>query len=693
MHLHQQTRLPRQPLGKGGIMDNSNSQTIAYRPDIDGLRAVAVLLVVAFHAFPTRVQGGFMGVDIFFVISGYLICWIILKDLEQESFSFSNFYARRILRIFPALLLVLATALVTGWLTLLPDEYRALGKHIFGGAAFIDNILLWRETGYFDAAAKAKPLLHLWSLGIEEQFYIVFPLLLWLSAKRHFRAAGIILILGLLSFMDNIYLHRIDGTANFYSPLPRIWELLAGAALCAVMRQASTRKAYLKIDTLCARLLYQKAPDNDGRSLSLALATLGVILFGMGLLLSRQDKPWPGWHAVFPVTGTLAFIAAGPLNGISRYLLCNRFAVFVGKISYPFYLWHWPFLSYAFILNAGLDSGTRFLRVGLIGLAFVLAVGTYFFVEKPIRFGVRARTGKVYALVAAMLLLAGAGLSVKLLDGLPERTRFKEIAAALKQLERPLHTDDAAVRYAGITKDTLTYCRYTDAGADTTVAVVGDSHAQSAYHGIAQLGRKVGYNTLLLGWWIPGGEVWSPGLARKEMRPLLEILKKKKDIRKVFICTRGMCYITATHNAGDRDGVFQSPPVGEELFRKSLQKFVAMLHASGKEVFIIAENPELPADIRDYINRNSKVMQGKNSFPDLYKADVIHRQQLYLAILSGIKDATIVGTIEGFCPTDKCTAFSDDGLPLYYDDDHLSFAGSVFQADHILRPYLVARPQ
>lgn len=156
----------------------------AYRPDIDGLRAIAVSLVVMFHAFPSLAQGGFVGVDIFFVISGFLISSIIFKGLEQGSFSYTDFYVRRIKRIFPALILVLTTCLVIGWFTLLQYEYQSLGKHVAGGAGFVSNIILWRESGYFDTNAGFKPLLHLWSLGIEEQFYIAWPLLLVLLWKQ-----------------------------------------------------------------------------------------------------------------------------------------------------------------------------------------------------------------------------------------------------------------------------------------------------------------------------------------------------------------------------------------------------------------------------------------------------------------------------------------------------------------------------
>ncbi len=175
--------------------------SIAYRSDIDGLRALAILPVVLFHAFPQWLPGGFIGVDIFFVISGYLITSILLKDIQQGHYSIKTFYARRVRRIFPALSIVLLFCLALGWVVLTAVEYRALGKHAAGGSGFIANIMLWREAGYFDAAGDTKPLLHLWSLGIEEQFYIVWPLLLYFVFKRSWNVVWIIGAVAILSLV------------------------------------------------------------------------------------------------------------------------------------------------------------------------------------------------------------------------------------------------------------------------------------------------------------------------------------------------------------------------------------------------------------------------------------------------------------------------------------------------------------
>ena len=692
---------PPRPRYGADEVNTNNSSLLVYRPDIDGLRAFAVLCVVVYHAFPTLLEAGFIGVDIFFVISGYLISGIILNALHQGTFTLWNFYSRRIRRIFPALLVVLAAVLVFGWFTLLPDEYSALGKHVFGGASFISNFLLWQEAGYFDAVARSKPLLHLWSLGIEEQFYIVFPLLLWMCAKARLRAATVIIALCIVSFLDNMYCMP-HPTANFYNPLARAWELLAGAALCAAMRQASAQELYLKLDALAGRILCRREEAKDGRSLGLALALSGTVLLILALLLVRHSAPYPGWQALLPVFGTVLLIAAGSSNPVSRHLFANRGAVFIGLVSYPFYLWHWVLISYAYILKGGLDASTGLLRAGLVAASFVLAVLTYFLVEKPIRFGAWARKGKVYALIACMVIAGAAGLCAHVTDGLPARANVRQWAAITKQLARHAFTDEAGLAYAGIEKGRLTYCRYTDVGASETVAVIGDSHAWSAYLGIAKLGWELQYNTVLLGWIVPAGAilakhpgaatgagaVWNPGLA-KNIDIIFDVLKRRKDIKKVFFCTRGRVYIH-DYTGNLAAAVVEEENcrrIGYEVYKESLQSYVDTLRAYGKNVFITSDNPELPANIHNYIASSFNLVL-RDKVPDVYKDDVIKKQGRYPQLLSEITNATIIDAIGPFCPDGKCLVFTEDGLPMYMDSDHLSAAGSEFQADRIFRPYL-----
>ena len=371
-----------------------------YRPDIDGLRAIAVLAVVGFHAFPGRVPGGFVGVDIFFVISGFLISTIIIESLEHGQFSFIEFYARRIRRIFPALLVVLASVLAFGWIALLAGEYRQLGEHVMAGAAFVSNLVLWRESGYFDIDAEAKPLLHLWSLGIEEQYYIVWPLLLWGAAKARLKLLWVAVAIGLLSFVLNIRSVAVDPVTTFYSPLTRLWELLAGSIL-----------AWTTIHHP-ARLHRISGKFRHASSLA------GLLLIASGILLIDRHSAFPGWWAALPVTGAVLLIASGGEAWINRMLLARPIMVWFGLISFPLYLWHWPLLSFGHILEN--TSPSKTYRILAVIAAILLAWGTYRLIELHVR---RSRKNQwlTALLVVLMIAMGAAGYWVYRADGLPAR--------------------------------------------------------------------------------------------------------------------------------------------------------------------------------------------------------------------------------------------------------------------------------
>ena len=300
-----------------------------YRPDIDGLRAVAVIAVVAFHAFPSWVKGGFIGVDVFFVISGYLISAIIFENLDRGTFNFSEFYARRIKRIFPALILVLIACFAFGLFALLADEYKQLGKHIAAGAGFVSNIVLWSEAGYFDSSAETKPLLHLWSLGIEEQFYIVWPLLLWLSWKSKFNLLAMTIIVAIASFVLNIKGIKQDSVATFYSPQTRFWELLCGSLLAwvALYKKDSFANIKNKADSTLASLVNKKMQVADGKTLSNVLSFIGLLLLTYGFWRINKGLNFPGKWALVPVLGTVLIITAGSKAWVNRTILSNRIAV------------------------------------------------------------------------------------------------------------------------------------------------------------------------------------------------------------------------------------------------------------------------------------------------------------------------------------------------------------------------------
>lgn len=309
-----------------------NSSANQYRPDIDGLRAFAVLSVIAYHAAPSAFRGGFIGVDVFFVISGFLISGIILRELDEGRFSLAGFYARRIRRLLPALVIVVSGTLALGWYYLLPHEFASLGKHVLAGASYVSNLALKREAGYFDAAAEQKPLLHLWSLGIEEQFYLVWPLLLLMVRNR---ATLFLVICGLVltSFSACI----IQGTKNqasaFYLPQFRIWELAAGALLATGLGRV--------------QMLSPRA--------ALCVSVVGISMLVSAMLMASGRGTYPGPLTLLPVMGTIAVIGAGSSAAPNRLLLSHPVAVGIGLMSYSLYLWHWPLLSFASVLGVADD--------------------------------------------------------------------------------------------------------------------------------------------------------------------------------------------------------------------------------------------------------------------------------------------------------------------------------------------------
>lgn len=379
-----------------------------YRADIDGLRAIAVLSVVGFHASPYWIKGGFIGVDIFFVISGYLISSIIFSSLNKGTFSFSEFYARRIKRIFPALILVLSASFAFGWFALLPDEYKQLGKHIASGSGFMSNFFFWQEAGYFDNAAETKPLLHLWSLGIEEQFYIIWPLLLYFAWKWRINFLILAISVVVISFSTNISIHLSDRVQDFYSPLTRFWELMMGSILAYFTLQKIDLwgKAAQFIRTTFGITSTLAKPAEI--SLKNAQSLVGALLIGMAVLLVTKDRLFPGWWALLPTVGAYLIISAGQHAWLNRTVLSHRVLVWFGLISYPLYLWHWPLLSFVRILEG--ETVSLAIRIFTILASIFLSWMTYKFIEKPFRFGKFSKV-KSYSLIFLMVIVGFMGFN------------------------------------------------------------------------------------------------------------------------------------------------------------------------------------------------------------------------------------------------------------------------------------------
>jgi hypothetical protein len=477
-----------------------------YRADIDGLRAIAVLSVVGFHAFPSLIAGGFFGVDIFFVISGFLISTIILSNLERGTFSFIEFYIRRIRRIFPALLVVLAASFCVGWFVLLPDEYKQLGKHIAGGAGFISNYLFWAESGYFDNASETKPMLHLWSLGIEEQFYIIWPLLLWVLWKKRFNLLTVIFATTLISFALNIDLVIHHAKAAFYSPPTRFWELSMGSVLAYTKLHSQTFLSGLwhRIVTIGKQVIHVQTPAGSGKLNSNFQSFLGILLLSISVLLLSREHSIPGWWALFPTLGTVLIISAGAQAWPNRIILSNRILVWFGWISFPLYLWHWPLLSFARIVK--LESLSTEIKIAAIFMSVVLAWLTYRLIEKPIRFG-GYRNAKTSILLALMIVTGLVGYNTYSRDGLGFRlNKDQEDYSAYFENSRPEEKYFTQTNRGKYYRDECNFydveksrigqatqvprnkidssCYERSAKYSDAVFIWGDSHAQQLYIGL-----------------------------------------------------------------------------------------------------------------------------------------------------------------------------------------------------------------
>ncbi|MBI5323302.1 acyltransferase family protein [Bradyrhizobium sp.] len=425
-----------------------------YRPDVDGLRAIAVMLVLNFHAFSGVMPGGFVGVDVFFVISGFLITGIIARELEQGQFSLLTFYVRRIRRIFPALLVVLAASLVLGWVFMLPAFYARLGLDVFASAGFLANIALLLQSGYFDLESARKPLLHLWSLGIEEQFYLAWPLILMLAARRKMSIVTVAAVLGIASFVLNVALIGSKPVAAFYLPFTRAFELLLGAVLAC---------SWDRVD--------------QGRRASDIRAWTGAAMIAASAALLDGHSAFPGWWAILPVAGT-ALLVSAPEAWICRAVLASPPLVWIGLISYPLYLWHWPLLVFGATIK--FQPLTLTERELVLLLSTVLAWATYAFIEKPIRFGAPAPR-KLWALCAGMALVGIAGGVVALGRGFDFR-----LPAEIRAVAAPGRSPD--MRYQECLLDLAEKTDYAadcaEPGRRPLLLVWGDSTAGALMHGL-----------------------------------------------------------------------------------------------------------------------------------------------------------------------------------------------------------------
>lgn len=670
-----------------------------YRPDIDGLRAIAVAAVVAFHGFPKLVQGGFIGVDVFFVISGYLISSILFENLDKETFSFYEFYNRRIRRIFPALVLTLTASGVYGWFALLPDEYKQLGKYIASSASFATNFALWNDSGYFDNYAETKPLLHLWSLAVEEQFYVVWPLMVWAVWKLGLSRLFLVGVIVVSSFTLSMIEVNQDVIADFYSPITRFWELLIGALL-----------AYFISNEKEASYIWLNKTSVHVRSIT---SLIGLSLLVYGFLKINHADNFPGALALVPVLGASLIVFSGQDALPNRAVLSNKILVWLGLISYPLYLYHWPVLSFSRIINGETPSvSTRIL--GILA-SVLLAWFTYKFIEKPIR-SCKCKKKCFATLLFLMVLLGIAGYAAYQgkspafrepsfesnastqtnLLSTPSVELAHQNHTNLESMREPL--EKSMVRSArqsecfeipfAYRKTENWYCTLGNTNSEAKFFAFGDSHGLSLIPALEKFANATSTKI-----YFTGTSGCPPVLGIQSMRGAQDIEKnnckelnervfnyvKENHIPNVILIARWR-YYTGSMSRNEQNVIARDPSstVTSQSstidFYWGINNTVKQYKSIGTRVFIVQDNPQQLHEPRDILRKSTPTDDAINEYSVTTKEHKANQNDINRAIIqSGAISINFDEILcnEKICPLAKNSRF------LYFDDDHLSITGAL----------------
>ncbi len=628
----------------------ASDSPLKYRPDIDGLRAVAVLSVVFFH-LGLPLHGGFVGVDIFFTISGFLIGSIILRQTAEGSFTFAGFYERRIRRIVPALFVMLLVSSLVAYRYLLPLELRDYAISLAGAELSASNFYFWLQTGYFDSTSASKPLLHTWSLAVEEQFYIFFPMLLVLLRRFAPRRIDLsIYLIATVSFLLSIYGVTRYPDATFYLPHTRAWEVLCGVILA--------------LDT---------APRIRRPILRDAAGIAGAALIGAALWFYRPWTPYPGPAALLPCIGSALIIAAGQTgpNVVGR-ILSLKPAVFIGLISYSLYLWHWPLIvykSYGVTLVNGLNRHQT--QMALLSISMVLAWLSWRFVEMPFRAGASrvSRRALYTSLAAAVLLVTVLSCSAILSRGAPYRftPEAREVAEYIHG-DPPDGFDQHRTGVCFIISATATLRDFSiatclrDKPGQKNLLLLGDSHAASLWWGLKEA--------------LPGMNVLQA--TATGCKPVLT-----QRPRQQAGCTAIMDYALKEYlPAHPVDAVLiearwddgDLPGLAATIFWLRQRKIPVVLFGPAVEY----DSP-LPRLLALAISHNDATLVSRHL---VRTPENLDRQMASLA-----KDSwhvPYVSLIDLFCHDGTCAQYAAVDVPLQSDYGHLTKAGSVLAAKRIV---------
>jgi peptidoglycan/LPS O-acetylase OafA/YrhL len=634
--------------------------SLNYRPDFDGLRAIAVLAVLAFHGFPNLIKGGFLGVDVFFVLSGYLISLNIFQRINKGTFNFLEFYYQRIRRIFPALILVLTACAVIGWFLLLAEEYKQFSKYLTSATLFISNLSLLRDVGYFDTSAETKPLLNLWSLGVEAQFYILWPLFIWFALKLKVRLFLIILVFTLSSFFINFIEINNNFAVNFYSPHTRFWELSVGSGLALIS------------------LNNQKIYDDILRNI---FSVVGILLLGVGFWVVNKDNVYFGFGAIFAVIGSAFLIFSGPSSYINQMLLSSRVLVWVGSISYPLYLWHWPIIVFFRIIKGDSLDSSEVLTLLLISIGLAFLTNRYW--EHPLRFSKRK---KIITILCGAMMTIGAFGILSIYEG-----GFSNRKVVTRNLLLENDRSDrwpADLKECSVDGGKYVTCIETS-NLKTKFLVIGDSKAKALFPGLVKTTDKNGW--IYLG--SSSGEspllpVLSDNFIYEKFRlasqPAIKWVSEAQDVKVVlFVMATRHLFNLQSPNGAERDigGLIDSP--NYEIAKQGLFNSVDAIVQKDKIVVFVLDNPTLPYP-EDCIGRKTAFYYLDQFLPNQSaKCTITFQQHLsltkqYRDLLNEIKSSYpgqvyIFDSLKYLCEEREgiCTHFKNNNI-LYSYTDHIS---------------------
>ncbi len=651
---------------------NSGSR-LRKRAEIDGLRAVAVMLVILFHAGFEAFSGGFVGIDIFLVISGYLITTIIITDLRAENFSLGNFYERRARRILPALFFVILVSLPFAWFYLLPKDIEAFGKSLVAVSTFTSNFLFWSEAGYFDTAAEFKPLLHTWSLAVEEQYYILFPLFLMLFWR--FGTRFLLIACALLGIASLVVAHIGAYTlpaANYYLLPTRGWELLLGV--------------------FAAFYLAGRESSGFSRLANQALSLAGAALILVATFAFDSETPFPSLYALAPTVGALLIILAAREGTIVWLVLSNRVLVGIGLISYSAYLWHFPL--FVFARHRILGEPEPWLMAVLCVVTIPLAYLSWRFIEKPFRD--KSQTNRVQIVGLGATLAVGfiaLGLFGAMSGGFPERGDNPLLTADLSTPLTFALTDDAGELCYDRGRD---FCVFRNDEDAAWVQIVGDSHAATlAPDLVARLRPHVNLASLTNSqcWPMIGFKKHSRfGVPDLDCTPEIQqqrldaLLARENSI--IVIAGRLPVYLTGQclnnqEGGQEEDNFLLTRSLTDKTVKEGVRDYIDLLLAAGHRVLLVYPIPEVGFDVPRRVFQLTMLgdwQAGKTMLTT--RSDVFHERNAdAFALLDAVDHPGVVRVYphELFCDNqvaEKCIV-NDGGNVFYHDDDHPSSAGAV----------------